>query len=85
MSQTTVRARYQVIARVAAGGMGEVFRARDPVTGEVVAVNSAAEEDPATVNSDPYGEGWLFKIRTDGDNPDLLDAPAYSKLIEEDA
>jgi glycine cleavage system H protein len=54
-----------------------------PVTGEVVAVNGAVEEDPAVINADPYGEGWLLKIRTDGDGPDLLDAPAYSKLIEE--
>ncbi len=55
-----------------------------PVTGEVVAVNGSVEEDPAIVNSDPYGEGWLFKVRTTGDpSGDLLDAPAYSKLIEE--
>jgi glycine cleavage system H protein len=54
-----------------------------PVTGEIVAVNGAAEEDPSVINSDPYGEGWLFKVRTDGDNSGLLDAPAYSKLIEE--
>ena len=54
-----------------------------PVTGEVVAVNGSVEEDPAVINSDPYGEGWLFKIRTDGDAPDLLDSQAYSKLIEE--
>ncbi len=56
-----------------------------PVSGEIVAVNSAAEEDPAVLNTDPYGEGWLFKIRTTADDPsgDLLDAQAYSKLIEE--
>ncbi|GAA0361601.1 glycine cleavage system protein GcvH [Actinoallomurus spadix] len=54
-----------------------------PVTGEVVAVNTAVEEDPAVINSDPYGEGWLFRVRTDDDPADLLDAPAYSKLIEE--
>lgn len=54
-----------------------------PVTGEVVAVNSAVEEDPAVINSDPYGEGWLFRVRTDDDPGDLLDAQAYSKLIED--
>ncbi|GAA4603656.1 glycine cleavage system protein GcvH [Actinoallomurus liliacearum] len=54
-----------------------------PVTGEVVAVNTAVEEDPAAINSDPYGEGWLFRVRTDDDPADLLDAQAYSKLIEE--
>ncbi|GAA4638624.1 glycine cleavage system protein GcvH [Actinoallomurus vinaceus] len=54
-----------------------------PVTGEVVAVNSALEEDPAVINSDPYGEGWLFRVRTGDDLGGLLDAQAYSKLIEE--
>ncbi len=54
-----------------------------PVTGEVVAVNGAVEEDPAVINADPYGEGWLFKVRTEDDTADLLDAQAYSKLIEE--
>jgi glycine cleavage system H protein len=54
-----------------------------PVTGEVVAVNTALEEDPAAINSDPYGEGWLFRVRTGDDPGDLLDAQAYSKLIEE--
>jgi glycine cleavage system H protein len=54
-----------------------------PVTGEVVAVNGAVEEDPAVVNGDPYGEGWLIKVRPSGDLGDLLDAQSYSKLIEE--
>ncbi|MEV0408635.1 glycine cleavage system protein GcvH [Actinoallomurus sp. NPDC050550] len=54
-----------------------------PVTGEVVAVNAALEEDPAVINSDPYGEGWLFRVRTSDDSGDLLDAQAYAKLIEE--
>ncbi len=55
-----------------------------PVSGEVVAVNGSAEEDPAVLNADPYGEGWLFKIRTTEDSAgDLLDSQAYSKLIEE--
>jgi glycine cleavage system H protein len=54
-----------------------------PVSGEVVAVNGSVEDDPGIINADPYGEGWLFKIRTSGDSGDLLDAPAYSKLIEE--
>jgi glycine cleavage system H protein len=54
-----------------------------PVTGEVVAVNGSVEEDPSVINADPYGEGWLFKVRTSGDTGELLDAQAYSKLIEE--
>jgi glycine cleavage system H protein len=54
-----------------------------PVSGEVTSVNTAATEDPAMINTDPYGEGWLFKVRLDGDPGDLLDATSYAKLIEE--
>ena len=54
-----------------------------PVNGEVTAVNGAAVEDPGSINTDPYGEGWLFKIRLGGDQPDLLDAAAYQKVISE--
>ncbi|MCW2937143.1 MAG: glycine cleavage system protein [Actinomycetia bacterium] len=54
-----------------------------PVTGEVTAVNAAVADDPGMINSDPYGEGWLFKVRVDSDPSDLLDAAAYAKLIEE--
>jgi glycine cleavage system H protein len=54
-----------------------------PVSGEVTAVNAAVTEDPAMINTDPYGEGWLFRVRLDGDPADLLDAAAYGKLIEE--
>ncbi len=54
-----------------------------PVTGEVTAVNTAVADDPALVNSDPYGEGWMFKVRLDGEPAGMLDAAAYAKLIEE--
>ena len=54
-----------------------------PVTGEVTAVNTAVVDDPALVNSDPYGEGWLFKVRLDSEPAGMLDAAAYAKLIEE--
>lgn len=51
-----------------------------PVTGEVVAVNEAVDADPSLVNSDPFGEGWLFVVRfaTAGA---LLDAAAYDALV----
>lgn len=39
------------------------------VSGEVVEVNAALKEDPSLVNSDPYGKGWLIKVKTD--HPDL--------------
>ncbi|MGD7653393.1 MAG: glycine cleavage system protein GcvH [Verrucomicrobiales bacterium] len=54
-----------------------------PVAGEVIAVNSDLEADPALVNTDPYGNGWLFKLRVK--NPEdvaaLMDAAAYQSHI----
>ena len=60
----------------------EVFA---PLSGEVVEVNSKAVEAPETINDDPYGEGWLVRIRMSApDEQDaLLDAEAYRKLLEE--
>jgi glycine cleavage system H protein len=54
-----------------------------PVTGEVVAVNESLSDDPAQVNSDPYGAGWMLKIRlTEESELDaLLGAEEYSKII----
>lgn len=48
-----------------------------PVTGEVVEVNNAAVDDPAVVNSDPYGAGWLFKVAVTAEGP-LLTAEEYA-------
>ncbi|KAB2641479.1 MAG: glycine cleavage system protein GcvH [Verrucomicrobia bacterium] len=54
-----------------------------PVAGEVVELNPEVEADPSLVNTDPYGKGWLFKLRIN--NPDallgLLDAAAYTASI----
>ena len=54
-----------------------------PVSGEVVAVNDALDSNPALVNSDPYGEGWMIRLRvTDAAELDsLLDAAAYQGKI----
>ena len=54
-----------------------------PVSGEVVEINPAVEADPALVNTDPYGNGWLFKLRVKNpaDVAGLLDAAAYTALI----
>ena len=74
-------------------GKGEVFGSIEavktvsdimlPVGGEIVEVNAALESDAAIVNSDPYGEGWLVKIKvTDAaEAGTLLDAAAYHNLI----
>ena len=53
-----------------------------PVTGEVVDVNEAAVDNPELVNTDPFGEGWLFTVRTGGDTAELLDADAYRALTQ---
>ena len=56
-----------------------------PVGGEILEVNQALEENPELVNKDPYGEGWIIKIKpTDvSEMDDLLDSEAYKKLINE--
>lgn len=55
-----------------------------PVSGEVIEVNSELEESPELVNTDPYGEGWMVKVRiTNKDElKQLLDAKGYSELME---
>ena len=54
-----------------------------PVGGEVIAKNGGLDGGPEVVNSDPYGEGWLFKIRTGSENPidGLLASEAYAKIV----
>ena len=56
-----------------------------PVSGEVVEVNQAVVDAPELVNEDPYGEGWLARVRlTDPSELDgLLDADAYRALLDE--
>lgn len=52
-----------------------------PAAGEIVEVNDAAVADPSLLNTDPFGIGWLFKLRV-SDVPSLLDAAAYSALTK---
>ena len=54
-----------------------------PVTGEVLAVNAALGDAPDTVNSSPYGDGWMVDVRVSADIADTLDAAAYRALIGE--
>jgi glycine cleavage system H protein len=49
-----------------------------PASGEVVEVNQAVVDDPALVNSAPFEDGWLFRIRLDGEPADLLSADEYA-------
>lgn len=55
-----------------------------PVAGEITEVNEALSDTPELVNSDPFGEGWLFKIRYEDESEmdDLLDADAYKEYVE---
>jgi glycine cleavage system H protein len=55
-----------------------------PVGGEVVEVNSSLEDAPEKINDDPYGEGWLVKLRTSGE-ADLLSPEEYEKVVEEES
>jgi glycine cleavage system H protein len=56
-----------------------------PVTGEILLINDALEDQPDLVNSSPYADGWLFSVRLD--NPEevqaMLDADAYQAVIDE--
>ena len=54
-----------------------------PLSGQVTAVNDALDASPELVNSDPYGEGWLFELRPAGDSAleDLMDVGAYREQL----
>ncbi len=56
-----------------------------PLSGEVTEVNSAVAENPEKINEDPYGEGWMAKVKlSDPSEVDaLMDAAAYKKMLEE--
>lgn len=50
-----------------------------PANGEVVELNESAIEDPSTLNTDPFGDGWLFRMRLSS-TPELLSAADYQRL-----
>lgn len=54
-----------------------------PIAGEIVARNDALDAGPEVVNSDPYGEGWLIKVRPSDENPveGLLESEAYGAIV----
>ena len=58
-----------------------------PISGEVVAINEALEEAPETVNSDPYSDGWFFRIKLsdEGELSELMDAEGYAEFVESEA
>ena len=56
-----------------------------PVDGEVVEINSALEDAPETINTDPYGDGWIFalKLGDESDLDNLMDADTYQAELED--
>ena len=56
-----------------------------PLSGEVVAVNDGLSETPENINADPYGDGWLVRVKLSdpGELEKLLDVDAYKKLLQE--
>lgn len=57
-----------------------------PVAGEVVEVNKAAVTEPGIINDDPFGDGWLIRLKlsSDADADGLLSADAYEKYVKEE-
>jgi len=54
-----------------------------PVAGEVVEINDALESEPEKVNTDPYGAGWIAKVKMSGDTTELLSDDEYNTFLEE--
>lgn len=62
---------------------GDVYA---PVSGEIVAVNEALDDEPEIINADPFGKGWLVRIKPSdmAEWESLLDVEAYKKVVEEE-
>lgn len=57
-----------------------------PISGEVIEINEAVLENPQLVNEDPYGKGWLFRVRPfENDFKQLLNADQYTKQVASEA
>lgn len=54
-----------------------------PVAGEVIEVNKELEAEPDRVNTDPYGTGWIAKVRMSGETVELMDDDTYTTFLEE--
>ncbi len=78
-SSTTAGESYAEVESVKA--VSDVYA---PLSGEIVAVNEALGEDPEIVNRDPYGEGWMVRVRLSepSESESMLDAAAYRELLK---
>jgi glycine cleavage system H protein len=81
-SEVTKDQAYAEVESVKA--VSDVF---SPLSGEVLEVNDALEDSPEKINGDPYGDGWLVKVRLSdpGEADSLLDAAAYQDLLKSDS
>ena len=75
-------------AQEEAGVVESVKAASDiysPVNGEVIEINEKLVDDPELINKDPYGAGWIYKLRPDdeGELDELMDADAYNESCDE--
>lgn len=52
-----------------------------PVAGEVLDVNGRLDGEPALINTDPYGDGWMIKVKVTGGTDDLMSADAYQNHV----
>ncbi len=77
---TTVKAGEAIAEVESTKSVSDIYA---PVDGTITAVNDDLSDVPERLNDDPYGDGWIFVIETDGgDAADLLDAAAYRALID---
>ncbi|RKP02446.1 hypothetical protein CXG81DRAFT_17890 [Caulochytrium protostelioides] len=78
---TQVNEHDQVAAVESVKAVSDVYT---PVSGEIVAVNEALQQEPSTLNADPFGEGWIFKLKGAFDTSKLLTPEQYKALIAEE-
>jgi glycine cleavage system H protein len=55
-----------------------------PIGGEVVEINGTLNDSPEKINEDPYGEGWIVKLRVSDEGSELLSASDYEQFVEEE-
>lgn len=82
-TEREIKQKDQVAVIESVKAVSDVFT---PVSGTIVEVNSALEEAPELLNSDPYQAGWIFRVKVsdEGELGGLLDAGAYDELVQKE-